>query len=150
MNAVNAPIAPLDSMVSNYWNLRLARIIREDTCINDNDCPFSHPDEEACLAALKPLINYFAFDGTGTKESVAPAQLILSLTDPTDITTWTYYDKSTFISFVWKRLVFSVRSKSTPIELDINNPTHRLMEPWARVCEGTLKGALSVRVAKKK
>lgn len=150
MNAVNAPIAPLDSMVGHYWTLRLSRVIGEDTCISDNNCPFSHPDEEICRNALKPLINYFAFDGTGTRDSDAPAQLILSLVDPMDVKTWTYYDKATFIFAVWKRLVFSIRSKATPIELDKNKEVHRLMEPWVRVCEGTLKGALSVRVAGKK
>ena len=150
MNAINSPIAPLDSMVGHYWAMRLSRDLREDTCIGDSNCPFSHPDEKACLEALKPLINYFAFDGTGTRDSEAPAKLILSLADPMDITTWTYYDKSTFIFSVWKRLVFSIRSKSTPIELDENNPAHQLMKPWVRICEGTLKGALSVRVSGKK
>ena len=150
MNAVNAPIAPLDSMVGHYWTLRLSRGLGEDTRVSDNNCPFSHPDEKACLDALNPLINYFAFDGTGTRDSDAPAELILSLTDPMDVTTWTYYDKTTFIFSVWKRLVFSIRSKTTPIELDENDPTHQLMKPWVRICEGTLKGALSVRISGKK
>ena len=150
MNAVNAPIPPLDSMVGNYWRLRLSKALREDTCISDSNCPFSHPDENACLAVLKPLINYFAFDGTGTRDSDAPAQLILSLADPMDVKTWTYYDKSTFIFAVWKRLVFSIRSKSTPTMLDETNPAHQLMKPWIRKSEGVLKGALSVRVSGKK
>lgn len=150
MNSINAPIAPLDCMVANYWTLRLSKTINEDTCISDINCPFSHPDEQNCLAVLKPLINYFAFDGTGTKESVAPAQYILSLTDPMDVTTWSYYDKANFVQTVWKRLVFSLRSKQTPIELNDNNQAHILMKPWVRICEGSLKGALSVRVSKKK
>lgn len=150
MESVHAPIAPLDSMVAHYWTLRLSRAIGEDTCIGDKNCPFNAPNDEVSMAALKPLINYFAFDGTGTKDSIAPAEYILSLADPTDVNTWTYYDKTTFIISVWKRLVFSIRSKSTPIELDEKNPAHMLMKPWVRVAEGTLKGALSVRVAPSK
>lgn len=150
MDSIKAPIAPLDSMVGNYWKLRLARKINEDTCISDVNCPFSHPDERACLIALKPLINYFAFDGTGTKDSDAPAQLILSLADPMNVNTWTFYDKTTFIFAVWKKLVFSIRSKSTPIEIDEKNAAHLLMKPWIRISEGTLKGALSVRVSSRK
>lgn len=150
MNSIKAPIAPLDSMVGNYWKLRLARKINEDTCISDINCPFSHPDENACLTALKPLINYFAFDGTGTKDSDAPAQLILSLADPMNVNTWTYFDKTTFIFAVWKKLVFSIRGKATPIEIDEKNAAHLLMKPWIRISEGTLKGALSVRVSSKK
>ena len=150
MNSINAPIAPLDSMVNRYWELRLSRTIREDTCISDHDCPFSHPDEITCFNVLKPLINYFAFDGTGAKDSIAPAQFILSLIDPTDIQTWTYYDKNTFIFSVWKRLVFSLREKETPVELDETKEAHRQMKPWVRFCEGSLKGALSVRVSRKK
>lgn len=146
MNAVNAPIAPLDQMVNKYWSLRLTAKIKEDVAITEVNCPFSKPDETYCLNVLKPLINYFAFDGTGTKDSKAPAQYILSLTDPTDTKTWTYYDKKSFIYSVWKYLVFSIRSKSTPQSLDPNNQAHQMMKEWIRECDGMLKGSLSVRV----
>lgn len=146
MKAVNAPIAPLDSMIDNYWALRLSKKIGEDIITTDPKCPFSKPNEAYCQTILKPLINYFAFDGTGTRDSKAPAQYILSLSNPTDTTTWTYYDKSTFIYAVWNYLVFSIRGKSTPQQLDITIDAHKMMQDWVRKCDGQLKGALSVRV----
>ena len=150
MNAVNAPIAPLDQMVNKYWSLRLTAKIKEDVATTEVNCPFSKPDENYSLNVLKPLINYFAFDGTGTRDSKAPAKYILSLSDPTDTKTWTYYDKSSFIYSVWNYLVFSIRSKSTPQSLDPNNKDHQLMNEWIRECDGLLKGALSVRVGSQK
>lgn len=146
MNALNAPIAPLDCMVGNYWAMRLSRKIGEDITVTDPLCPFSSPDEAYCQTVLKPLINYFAFDGTGTRDSKSPAKYILSLSDPTNPKTWTYYDKGTFIYAVWKYLVFSIRGRSTPQELDLTIEQHQQMKEWIRKCDGQLKGALSVRV----
>ncbi len=146
MRSINKPIAPLDSLVNRYWDLRLSGKIGEDTVVCDPLCPFSHPDEEKCLAIIKPIVNYFAFDGTGTRDSESPAELILSLQSPTDTSTWTYYDKTTFIASVWDRLVFSIRQKATPLRLDENNPDHREMKPWIREINTWLYGALHVRV----
>lgn len=150
MNSINQPIAPLDSLVDRYWTLRLANRIGEDTIVSDFSCPFSHPDEEKCLSIIKPLINYFAFDGTGTRDSESPAQLILSMYSPTDTSTWTYYDKDTFITSVWERLVFSIRQKATPLELDDTRKDHQEMKPWIREINTWLYGALHVRVGSKR
>ena len=150
MNSINQSILPIDKIIDRYWDLRLSKKITEDTCISDPNCPFGSPHDEKSLAIIKPLLNYFAFDGTGTRDSQSPAELILSLKSPTDIKTWHYYSKSDFVDSVYERLVFSIRSKSTPQFPDKNNEAHKLMLPWIREIDRSMKGALSVRVAPKK
>ena len=116
-----------------------------DTAKNtDSNSPFG--DIESCFPVLKPLLNYFAFDGTGSRDSSEPAEYILSIQSPNDTQTWTYYSKEDFIDTIWSKLVFSLRSKSTPQELDDDNEMHQLMLPWIKKVEGKLKGALSVRI----
>ena len=144
MKSINAPMLPLDQIVDKYWNLRLNGIIGEDTKNTDSNSPFG--DIESCFPVLKPLLNYFAFDGTGSRDSSEPAEYILSIQSPNDTQTWTYYSKEDFIDTIWSKLVFSLRSKSTPQELDDDNEMHQLMLPWIKKVEGKLKGALSVRI----
>lgn len=150
MQVIKQPILPLDKMVDRYWNLRFTNKISEDTSVSDALCPFAGNSPQEGLAVLKPLLNYFAFDGTGTRDSQSPAVLILSLESPTDVSTWTFYSKDNFVDSVWEKLVFSIRSKSTPQFPDENNESHRLMIPWIREIDRSLKGALSVRISSKK
>ena len=150
MKSINQPILQLDKIVDRYWDMRLSKKINEDTCISDALCPFGTPNDKKSLAAIKPLLNYFAFDGTGTRDSASPAVLILSVESPTDVKTWQYFSKDNFVESVWDRLVFSIRGKSTPQFIDESREDHRLMLPWIREVDRMLKGALSVRVAPKK
>lgn len=150
MQVIKQPILPIDKMVDRYWDLRFANKINEDTAICDALCPFAGKSPQEGLTILKPLLNYFAFDGTGTRDSQSPAVLILSLESPTDISTWTFYTKDNFIDSVWKQLVFSIRSKSTPQFPEDNNETHQLMMPWIREIDHSMKGALSVRISSRK
>lgn len=144
MKSINKPILPLDRIVDKYWSLRLDKAIGEDVKNTDLKSPFA--DKESSFPVLKPLLNYFAFDGTGSKDSVEPAEYILSIQSPDDIKTWIYYSKENFVDSVWERLIFSLRSKETPQELDENNIKHQLMLPWIKEVDGKFKGALSVRI----
>lgn len=144
MKSINEPILPLDRIVDKYWNLRFDKTIGEDVKNTDLKSPFA--DRESSLPVLKPLLNYFAFDGTGSKDSVEPAEYILSIQNPSDIMTWTYYSKEDFVDSVWERLIFSIRSRETPQKLDQKNEKHQLMLPWIKEVDGKLKGALSVRI----
>lgn len=144
MKSIDKPMLPLDQIIDKYWNLRLRGTIKEDIKNSDANSPFS--DMVYCFPILKPLLNYFAFDGTGSKDSTEPAEYILSIQSPDDIDTWTYYSKNNFIDCVWNKLIFSMRSKETPQELDENNEKHQLMLPWTKEVDGKLKGALSVRI----
>lgn len=144
MKSIDKPMLPLDQIVDQYWNLRLQGVIKEDIKNSDVNSPFA--DMVECFPVLKPLLNYFAFDGTGSKDSTEPAEFILSIQSPNDTNTWTYYSKNDFVDSVWNKLIFSMRSKETPQELDENNEKHQLMLPWVKEADGKLKGALSVRI----
>lgn len=92
------------------------------------------------LPYMKPLLNYFTFKGTGTRDSNAPASYVLSVANPEETTTWVYYTEETFIDSVWANLVFSIRGKGLPTEI-----TDEIL-PWVRKIDGVKKGTLNVRV----
>ncbi len=142
MKAINSPIAPLDHIVNRYWFLRENGGC-EDVFGLNKDNPFSIDESgKSNLPYLKPLLNYFTFKGTGTRDSNAPASYVLSVTNPEDTTTWVYYTEETFVDSVWKNLVFSIRGKGLPAEI-----TEEIL-PWVRKIDGVKKGTLNVRVKK--
>lgn len=97
-------------------------------------------DNNNNLPYMKPLLNYFTFKGTGTRDSNAPASYVLSVANPEETTTWVYYTEETFIDSVWANLVFSIRGKGLPTEI-----TDEIL-PWVRKIDGVKKGTLNVRV----
>lgn len=141
MKSLQQPIAPLDRIIDRYWAFRLDGGTED---VNNDDQP-NNPfcvDENgnSNLSVLKPLLNYFAFKGTGTRDSKAPAKYVLSVGMPNDTSTWTYYDETDFVDRLWKAFVFSVRSHGMP-----KNITEEML-PWIRESEGKKKGLLNVRV----
>lgn len=142
MKAINSPIAPLDHIVNRYWLLR-EKGGGEDVCGLSKDNPFTvDEDGKSNLPYMKPLLNYFTFRGTGTRESNAPASYVLSIVRPEDTTTWVYYTEETFVDSVWTSLVFSIRGKGLPSMITDN------IQPWVREIDGVKKGTLNVRVKK--
>ena len=93
---------------------------------------------------LHPLLTYFAFDGTGTKDSDNPAELILEFKDLLKQKTWTYYSKENYIQAVWNRLVFSIRGKG----LSNKSKKNKQNKLWIRTVDDKEKGALNVRIEK--
>jgi len=133
-------ISKLDQIISNYWNLRQGGTIKEDTKISDPNCPFKqHKD------FLKPIINYFIFDGSGSRDSKFPADAILEINYkniPNEMRTIKrddYFDK------VWPKLIFSIRNKGMPP----NYPRcsgRSSIAVWTRLANACYKGSLHVRV----
>ena len=99
LHFIHMDIKPLDQMVESYWQGRLNHSFGEDVKNDDPHSPF-RIDFGAVLAKeyLKPLLNYFSFDGTGTRLSLAPAKLILDFNDPFDSKTWSYFDKNNYVT----------------------------------------------------
>jgi len=150
MDVIHQPIMPLDQIVDNYWYLRQSGRCKEDVANSNPDSPFVRRTNELVpRKVLTPLLNYFAFDGTGTRNSAEPATLILSLQTPDDVNTWRYYDKSNFIDSIWSNLIFSIRSKGMPENL-FNSPYCMEIMRWTQLVDDQYKGSLHVRIAKKK
>jgi hypothetical protein len=143
MTDIKHPIVHLDEMVDRYWNLRLdEKVFGEDIRNASSNSPFLGFNGIDGKTYLKPLLNYFAFKGSGKSDSEFPAEYILEVDDPCDITSWTFYDAENYVDSVWKRLVFSIRGKGLPQTLDDEDLR------WVREVEGKKKGTLNVRVAK--
>jgi hypothetical protein len=142
MKSINSPIEPLDQIVNRYWFLRLKGGPEDVSGVNQNNPFTTNEDGYSNLSILKPLLNYFAFRGTGTRGSNAPASYVLSIGNPEDPTTWVYYSENDFIDKVWEKLVFSIRAKGLPSVITEE------MQPWIREVDGIKKGSLNVRVKK--
>lgn len=143
---VGLTIAPLDSMVKEYWNLRKNREIGEDVWTRDNKCPFGKTPEDK--EYLKKLINYFLFDGTGTRKSEFPADCILEASDPVDIAQWAIYDRNRAFDLMWPRTKFSIRAKKG-MPTDYPNMRDRqkmaVIDVWVVKMQDEYRGALHVR-----
>jgi hypothetical protein len=140
---INFNISILDEIIDSYWNLRDQSIIGEDIININTNSPFADN-----LEILRPIINYFAFDGTGSKKSNLPAELIMDFNNFRNTDTWSFYDRNNFLDNVWNKLVFSIRSKKG-MPPDYNNYKFRDdISPWTRKIDGKYKGALHIRISK--
>lgn len=142
MHSVNSPLRPLDQIVDRYWYMRLNGMCGEDVANNTMpNNPFSRNDNGSSNERyLTPLLNYFAFKGSGTEDSPAPADWVLSIGLPDDPSTWVYYSRENFAHAVWDYLVFSIRGKGLPA-----NRTPEML-PWIKTINGKEKGTLNVRI----
>lgn len=142
MQSVNSPILPLDRIVDRYWNLRLNGNCGED--VSNTSMPYNPfcrmEDGSSNEQYLTPLLEYFAFKGSGTEDSPAPADFVLSIGLPDDTSTWVYYSKENFAHAIWDYLIFSIRGKGLPKK---RTPE---MLPWIRKVNGNDKGTLNVRI----
>lgn len=141
---VSCDIRQLDNIIAKYWDLRLNGDITEDVNNSNPHSPFApHKDY------LLPILNYFLFKGSGSRDSKHPADYILDFTDPIDETTWEKYGDD-YIDSHWDKLVFSLRSsKGMGKYPNIKNlAKKKSMEKWTVYHSGGYKGALHVRVAK--
>ena len=143
MKSLGEPIAPLDRIVDRYWAIRLNGGKEDVSNADEPNNPFcSDENGNSNIHILKPLLSYFAFRGTGTRESAAPAKYVLSVGIPDDVNTWVFYDESDFVDRLWKAFVFSIRSHGMPKKISDE------MMPWVREAEGKKKGLLNVRIKK--
>jgi hypothetical protein len=139
----SAPMSNLDKLVADYWNKRLAGIIGEDIANSDSRSPFA-----AHFNTLLPFLEYFTFEGTGSRVSNHPASEVIEFSDPCDIQTWDLLNRSQILQNLWPRLIFSMRSgKGMPSDINFvsQNEKNSIMV-WAKKMQGSLKGALHVRI----
>ncbi|MCP4649614.1 MAG: hypothetical protein GY853_05985 [PVC group bacterium] len=142
----NTNIVDLDRLVAQYWDLRQAGTIGEDIKNNAPNSPFS-----AHKSILAPVLQYFLFQGTGSRLSNHPANYILDYTNPLDPATWTVLNRSSVIDCVWDRLIFSVRAKKGMPDNYPNNANqsnNASIAIWTRYSSSEYRGALHIRASK--
>ena len=124
--------------------MRKGGIIKEDSHNSDSTSPFK--DHKTYLL---PILNYFTFKGSATKESPSPAKFILDVSNPLDISTWTFYDER-FLDLMWDKLIFSIRAKkgmkNYPNISDVAEKES--MNKWTEMFQGEYRGALHIRLGK--
>lgn len=135
---VGVSINKLDEIISDYWAKRKAGIIGEDVKNSDTNSPFKNH-----LAYLKPIMNYFLFEGTAQKDSPFPADYILDFTNPLQESNWKF-SKDEYLNDNWDHIIFSVRSKGMPGSYP-NGRNAIDIQPWVEVADNQYKGSLHGR-----
>jgi hypothetical protein len=145
-NHSGGDINKLDAIIDEYWDKRINKTIGEDVSNTQSESPFRTEKE-----TMRPFLNYFLFDGTGSSVSALPANRILGFTDPLDIDTWHIYDKANAIDMYWNNMIFSLRAKKgMPANYpDITSkkliPYKPSIDKWTRYIDGDYRGALHIR-----
>jgi len=145
-NHAGGNIYKLDALIDKYWKNRTEKLIGEDVNNTNIHSPFRTEKE-----TIRPFLNYFLFDGTGSGLSRMPANRILGFTDPLNIETWNIYDKANAIDLYWDRLIFSLRAKKGMPKNYPNISSKRLIplkssiEKWTTYIDGDYRGALHIR-----
>ena len=137
-------IAQLDDMVNEYFELRRKGEIGEDIYNSDPRSPFAANKEY-----LRPILNYFLFEGTGAKDSEYPADYVLDCADPYDTKSWEVHNREQYLDQYWSDMKFSMRNKgfdAYPYTRASDAWKTSLCEPWAKKFDGSYKGSLHVRV----
>ena len=140
---VGSDITVLDSIIDDYWDWRLNRGGTEDSHVSDSDSPFRDYKEY-----FRPILEYFFFYGSGSRDSEHPAEYVLDFDDPFDEDTWVIMDKDEVYDRLWDSLVFSLRSKKgMPKDYDLSykGKGAESIAKWVRYCDGGYKGALHIR-----
>lgn len=138
-----ASLSALDGLISDYWVKRIGGIIKEDVLNSNINSPFS-----SHFSMLEPFLNYFCFDGSGSKHSNHPADYVVEFSDPCNLNTCSIYDRTNYLAHHWSNLCFSIRSKKgMPRDINALTPADRLsLLTWAKNYQGSLRGSLHVRV----
>ena len=135
-------IAHLDTLIADYWQKRLNGTISEDVPNTHLSSPFS-----SNINILLPYLEYFIFEGTGSRLSKHPASEVIEFSDPCNFSTWKLLNKTQLVQNIWPRLVFSIREKGMPTNTNsLPQLKKNSVMLWARNYQGSLKGSLHVRI----
>jgi len=137
----NIDIKLLDEIIEDYWYLRKYNFIKEDIHNNDINSPFKDK-----LNILKPILNYFLFDGSGVGLSKHRADLLLDYKSAKNIEEWQTYNRENAVDQIWNKLVFSLRSKGMPDNYPlIDSIKLDSIKKWTVFYQNKFRGALHVR-----
>ena len=139
----------LDDIIKNMNKLRENGTVGEDIPIKNILSTNIHKN------CIKKIIKYFMFSGSGRGKSKKASNCILSVKDPTNITTWKFINCDTemrkldYINSIYNNLILSMRNKGMPK----NKEKLNICEPWIykHKTDGGIikkKGSLHIRLKK--
>ena len=140
---LNNELVNLDEIIINLNKLRKEGSLKEDIILSNQELTKNQKK------SLIKVISYFVFDGTGSIESLYPADSILEVDKLDEINTWKLQickkkkEKIEYIKSIYSSLVLSIRDKGMPCKeaiCDIIKPW--VFEPYAN----KIKGALHIRI----
>ncbi|MAZ93210.1 MAG: hypothetical protein CMF58_02225 [Lentimicrobiaceae bacterium] len=146
---IGVNIGPLDNIIKDYWQKRNEGEFGEDIKNSDKKSPFVNH-----LEYMRPIINYFLFDGTGQKNSYYPSEGIIVFENPLNSNEWNLYNKTNALDFFWHKLVFSLRSKKgMPIGYPDKMSKKAMLQKssidkWTEYIDSDFRGALHIRTTK--
>lgn len=142
-NQVGVNIADLDAIIDDYWFKRQSGLIAEDVENSDQNSPFALNRE-----VMQPLLEYFMFKGTGSRDSKHPANYLLEVCDPTNEASWNLLSPSDAFNVLWPKMKFSMRSnKGMPPDYPYmkDQAKQQSVAKWTRDHQGQFRGALHAR-----
>ena len=137
------PLEPMDEIISEYWGIRLSDGTQDMN--NDINSPFFRHKKY-----FKPIINYFLFDGTGTRMSDYPADKILEIKYLDLPDSMHVYDRDKYYDVIWPNLVFSLRSSKGMPKKYPNCKNIDSIKKWTKLVDEKPKGAFHLRVKRSK
>tara|TARA_B110000459_G_C16467976_1_gene428345 strand:+ start:22 stop:798 length:777 start_codon:yes stop_codon:yes gene_type:complete len=146
---IGVSIEPLDKIIKDYWGKRNEGEFGEDVKNTDKQSPFVNH-----LEYMRPIINYFLFDGTGQKDSHYPSKGIIVFENPLNSNGWDLYNKTNALDFFWHKLIFSLRSKKGMPTGYPDKMSKKAMlqkssiDKWTQYIDGGYRGALHIRTTK--
>tara|TARA_B100000963_G_C22564390_1_gene642935 strand:+ start:288 stop:1064 length:777 start_codon:yes stop_codon:yes gene_type:complete len=146
---IGLSIEQLDNIIKEYWIKRNEGKFGEDIKNIDIRSPFM-----GHIEYMRPIINYFLFDGTGQKNSEYPSKGIIMFENPINPNEWRLYNKTNAVDFFWHKLVFSLRSKKGMPKGYPDKMSKKAMlqkssiDKWTQYIDGDYRGALHIRTTK--
>lgn len=148
-NRIGLSIEPLDKIIKEYWIKRNEGRFGEDIKNIDIQSPFRNH-----IKYMRPIINYFLFDGTGQKNSEHPSKGIITFENPINSNEWNLYNKTNAVDFFWHKLVFSLRSKKGMPKGYPDKMSKKAMlekssiDKWTQYIDGDYRGSLHIRTTR--
>lgn len=144
-DSLGIKIDTLDKIIAAYWKKRSDGTITEDIVNSNIDSPFlSHKEY------FRPIINYFVFVGSGSRDSKYVAERVLVMDYKSMQNGIRIIDKNQYYDEVWPNLRFSLRgggpSKRGMPKNYPNCKNSTSIGKWTNKTQEGYKGALSVRV----
>lgn len=136
----------LDQIIDHYWILREEGKIKEDIKNSETNSPF-----RLNYSVLYPYLEYFSFEGSGSRHSNNPAAYLIEFNNPFNPNTWIVKRRDDFLRDIWPKLIFSLRSKKgMPPDINSNKIDPLLKKSvlrWSKFHQGSLRGSLHVRIS---
>ncbi len=145
----------LDKLINIMNEKRTKGEVKEEINISQQIPSIQNEHKDIYNSIIK-LMSYFIFEGTGSSKSDNPANSILKVHVPTDISKWEFFmcdtdiEKHDYVISIYSKLCFSLVNKAMPKNLHKPESKEKYVTcaPWIYKDKSKEKGCLHVRIQK--